>query len=59
MSIKPQLQGLNEIFMKELEKEFKRFAESGEKAKQVRFLRSQQDLKAKMKAEAEAKAMNG
>ena len=58
-AIMPQFQDLKEIFMKELEEEFKKMAESGEKAKQVRFLRSQQDLKAKMEAEAEAKAMNG
>jgi cytoskeleton-associated protein 5 len=58
-AIMPQFQGLKEIFMKELEEEFKKCNESGVKAKQVRFLRSQQDLKAKMEAEAEAKAMNG
>ena len=58
-AIMPQFQGLKEIFMKELEEEFKKLVESGEKARQIRFLRSQQDLKAKLEAEAEAKAMNG
>jgi cytoskeleton-associated protein 5 len=45
--------------MGELEEEFKKVTESGEKARQTRFLRSQQDLKVKMEAEAEARAAGG
>lgn len=56
-AILPQLQGIKPALLAELEEEFKNNA--GEKPRQTRFLRSQQDLKAKMEAEAEARAMNG
>jgi cytoskeleton-associated protein 5 len=57
-AIKSQLQGIKPVLLTELEEEFKNAAQS-EKPKQTRFLRSQQDLKAKMEAEAEARLMNG
>ena len=56
-AILPQLQGIKPALLAELEEEFKNNA--GEKPRQTRFLRSQQDLKAKLEAEAEARAMNG
>lgn len=57
-AIMPQLQGIKPVLLEELETEFKNTA-SGEKPRQTRFLRSQQDLKAKMEAEMEQRAMNG
>lgn len=52
-AIMPQLQSVTPIIMAELEEEFKNIKEGNvEKARQTRFLRSQQDLKAKMEAEA-------
>jgi cytoskeleton-associated protein 5 len=56
-AIMPQLQGIKPALLGELEEEFKNAA--SEKPRQTRFLRSQQDLKAKMEAEAEARMMNG
>lgn len=50
-AIMSQFQNLKPVLMQELEDEFKKLSESGEKARQTRFLRSQQDLKAKMEAE--------
>jgi cytoskeleton-associated protein 5 len=55
----PQLQGLKPKMLEELETEFKNAVSGGEKPRQMRFLRSQQDLKAKMEAELEQRAMNG
>ena len=56
-AIMPQLQGIKPQLLGELEEEFKSAA--SEKPRQTRFLRSQQDLKAKMEAEAEARTMSG
>ena len=53
-AIMPQLQGYK--LLDELEAEFK--ATVGEKPRQTRFLRSQQDLKAKMEAENENRLMS-
>ena len=58
-AIMPQLQSLKPALLGELEDEFKRAVAGGEKPRQTRFLRSQQDLKAKMEAEQEQKMMNG
>lgn len=54
-AIMPQFNNVKPVLMQELEEEFKKLASSGEKARQTRFMRSQQDLKAK----AEAQAMKG
>ena len=56
-AIMPQLQSIKPAIMQELDEEFKNA--SSEKARQTRFLRSQQDLRAKMEAEAEQKMMSG
>jgi cytoskeleton-associated protein 5 len=56
-AIMPQLQGYK--LLDELEAEFKAATAGGEKPRQTRFLRSQQDLKAKMDAEMEQKLMSG
>ena len=56
-AIVPQLQNVKPLLLQELEEEFKNVGT--EKPKQSRFLRSQQDLKAKMEAEMEARAMSG
>ncbi|RNA27578.1 cytoskeleton-associated 5 isoform X1 [Brachionus plicatilis] len=56
-AIMPQFQGLKPTVMQELEEGFK--AASTDKPRQTRFLRSQQDLKAKMEQEMENKAMSG
>ena len=56
-AIMPQLQGYK--LLDELEAEFKAAIATGEKPRQTRFLRSQQDLKAKMEAENEQKLMSG
>jgi len=56
-AIMPQLQGYK--LLEELEVEFKAAVATGEKPRQIRFLRSQQDLKAKMEAENEQKLMSG
>ncbi len=53
----PQLQNIKPAVMQELEEEFRNA--SSDKPRQTRFLRSQQDLKAKMEAEAEQKMMSG
>lgn len=58
-AIMPQLQGLKPSLLQELEEEFKNSTANGEKPRQIRFLRSQQDLKAKMEAEIEQKMMMG
>lgn len=55
-AILPQLQTLKPLVMQELEEEFKQIQE---KPRQVRFLRSQQDLRAKMEAEAMEGGSNG
>lgn len=53
-AIMPQLQSVTPLIMSELEEGFKDIKEgNAEKARQTRFLRSQQDLKAKMEAESE------
>lgn len=57
-AIMPQLQQVKPALLEELQEGFKSAA-SGEKPRQTRFLRSQQDLKAKMEAELEQKLMNG
>ena len=57
-AIMPQLQQVKPALLQELDEEFKNMA-GGEKPRQTRFLRSQQDLKAKMEAELEQKMMNG
>uniref|UniRef100_A0A0N7ZBI0 TOG domain-containing protein n=1 Tax=Scylla olivacea TaxID=85551 RepID=A0A0N7ZBI0_SCYOL len=49
-ALKPQMSSLKPVQVQELEAEFEKLG--GEKAVQNRFLRSQQDLKAKMEAEA-------
>ncbi|CAF0735545.1 unnamed protein product [Brachionus calyciflorus] len=56
-AIMPQLQGIKQSLLQELEEAFK--AASTEKPRQTRFLRSQQDLKAKMEQEMENKMMAG
>ena len=56
-AIMPQLQGYK--MLEELENEMKSAVASGEKPRQTRFLRSQQELKAKMEAENEARLMSG
>ena len=56
-AIMSQFQGLKPVLMQELEEGFK--SVSGDKPRQTRFLRSQQDLKAKMEQEIEEKIMNG
>ena len=56
-AIMPQLQGLKPSLLQELDDEFKNSTANGEKPRQIRFLRSQQDLKAKMEAEQEQKMM--
>lgn len=53
-AILPQLQSVKPSLLQELEEAFKEAA--GEKPRQTRFLRSQQDLKAKMEAEMESRA---
>lgn len=58
-AIMPQLQGLKPSLLQELEEEFKNAVANGEKPRQTRFLRSQQDLKAKMEADLEQKMMMG
>jgi cytoskeleton-associated protein 5 len=58
-AIMPQLQGIKPALLQELEEEFKSANASGEKPRQTRFLRSQQDLKAKMEAEMEQRMMAG
>lgn len=58
-AIMPQLQGIKPSLLQELEDEFKNAVTGAEKPRQTRFLRSQQDLKAKMEAEMEARAMAG
>jgi cytoskeleton-associated protein 5 len=58
-AIMPQLQGIKPALLQELEEEFKGATASGEKPRQTRFLRSQQDLKAKMEAEMEQRMMSG
>ena len=58
-AIMPQLQGLKPVLMQELEDEFKNATQNGEKPRQTRFLRSQQDLRAKMEAEQEQRAAGG
>jgi cytoskeleton-associated protein 5 len=55
-AIVPQIQGIKPILLAELEEEFKKVEG---KPKQTRFLRSQQELKAKHEAEIEEKEMNG
>ena len=55
-AIMPQLQQVKPALLQELDEEFKNAA-AGEKPRQTRFLRSQQDLKAKMEAEAEQRLM--
>jgi cytoskeleton-associated protein 5 len=53
-AIMPQLQSVTPLIMTELEEAFKDIKEgNAEKARQTRFLRSQQDLKEKMEAESE------
>jgi cytoskeleton-associated protein 5 len=59
VAIMPQLQAVKPVLLAELDEGFKENSQSGEKPRQTRFLRSQQDLKAKMEAEQEQKAMNG
>ena len=56
-AIVPQLQNLKPILLQELEDEFKLVG--AEKPKQQRFLRSQQDLRAKMEAEMEQRLLSG
>lgn len=56
-AIMPQLQGVKPSLLQDLEEEFKNAI--SEKPRQTRFLRSQQDLKAKMEQELENKMMNG
>lgn len=56
-AIMPQLQGYKNL--EELENDMKAAVAGAEKPRQTRFLRSQQDLKAKMEAENEAKLMSG
>jgi cytoskeleton-associated protein 5 len=56
-AIMPQLQGYK--LLDKLEAEFKAATAGGKKPRQTRFLRSQQDLKAKMDAEMEQKLMSG
>ena len=58
-AIMPQLQSIRPALLAELEQEFKNAMTSGEKPRQARFLRSQQDLKAKLEAEQERVAVNG
>ena len=50
-AIMPQFQNLKPLLMQELEEAFKSQSASGDKARQTRFLRSQQDLKQKMETE--------
>lgn len=58
-AIMPQLQAIRPALLQELEEEFKSAVANSEKPRQTRFLRSQQDLKAKMEAEQEQRMMNG
>jgi cytoskeleton-associated protein 5 len=58
-AIMPQLQSIKPALLQELDEEFKSSVAGGEKPRQTRFLRSQQDLKAKMEAEMEQRMMNG
>lgn len=58
-AIMPQLQSVKPSLLQELEEAFKEAVATGEKPRQTRFLRSQQDLKAKMEAEMEARAAAG
>ncbi|KAG0714752.1 Cytoskeleton-associated protein 5 [Chionoecetes opilio] len=50
-ALKPMMSSLKPVQVQELEAEFEKL--SGEKAVQIRFLRSQQDLKAKLEAEGD------
>ena len=58
-AIMPQLQSVTPLIMSELEEAFKDIkAGNAEKARQTRFLRSQQELKEKMEAESDMNANN-
>ncbi len=56
-AIMPQFQTIKPALLQELDEEFKKL--NGEKGRQTRFLRSQQDLKQKMEAEIMQAGMDG